>query len=77
MPRLKCRRVRLSAPSPHSSYLLACGLSGPIRHAKCRAYKDFNGAAFIGATSIHLATLTQVDQSGKHVHGATSAASFA
>jgi hypothetical protein len=34
VPRLKCSRVGLSAASPHSSFLLACGLSAAIPHAK-------------------------------------------
>lgn len=34
MHRLKCSRVRLSAASPRSSFLLACGLSAAIAHAK-------------------------------------------
>jgi hypothetical protein len=33
VPRLKCSRVGLSATSPHSSFLLACGLSAAIPHA--------------------------------------------
>jgi hypothetical protein len=39
VPRLKCSRVGLSAISPHSSFLLACGLSASIPHAKCRLAK--------------------------------------
>jgi len=34
VPRLKSSRVRLSAASPHSSFLLARGLSDSIRHAE-------------------------------------------
>ena len=43
VPPRKSLGVRLSAASPHSSFLLACGLSAAIRHAEIQPLNISSG----------------------------------